>query len=391
MGLPPLVITLVMTFTALNVESTALKIFWACLGYGLYGAIGATMEYSSSTAQLANMTKNPDERSKVVAIKSALQNVAQIISAVVFIKMVRFFGGSNEAKGFFMAVLVIAVFLTVICIANIIITKKYELNRDGTYRSHLVGIGAGVGILQQIKDLVKIRPLVVLCGNAVVEQMLYAIRSGILIYIFQYYWSLELFYDQTILVYTIAMVVGALLLNPVIKLLRDTNCAFIVVKLITAVLFVVNFLMIKSMGAAASQASMQYGVVWVLFILSGLFLGLEMVFPFALMPGMVDYSEWQTGMNKGGMVHSLFGLTITFGSAVGGFIFGLLLENSGYVANAVQTAQVQNSMLSLAFIIPAVLLVATAVIQLFFGLNDKKLNSIIAEIAKRRESETTSR
>ena len=221
--------------------------------------------------------------------------------------------------------------------------------------------------------------------------MLYAIRSGILIYIFQYYWSLELFYDQTILVYTIAMVVGALLLNPVIKLLRDTNCAFIVVKLITAVLFVVNFLMIKSMGAAASQASMQYGVVWVLFILSGLFLGLEMVFPFALMAGMVDYSEWQTGMNKGGMVHSLFGLTITFGSAVGGFIFGLLLENSGYVANAVQAAQVQNSMLSLAFIIPAVLLVATAVIQLFFGLNDKKLNSIIAEIAKRRESETTSR
>ena len=97
MGLPPLVITLVMTFTALNVESTALKIFWACLGYGLYGAIGATMEYSSSTAQLANMTKNPDERSKVVAIKSALQNVAQIISAVVFIKMVRFFGGSNVA------------------------------------------------------------------------------------------------------------------------------------------------------------------------------------------------------------------------------------------------------------------------------------------------------
>ncbi len=387
LGLAPLVLTFVMTFTTLGDVSTTAKFIWACLGYGLYGAVGATMQYSSSTAQLANMTKNPAERSSVVAIKSALQNVAQIVSAVIFIKMVRTFGGSNEAKGFFWAAVVVAAFVSVICIANIIITKKYELNRDGSYRSHLVGIGEDVGLMQQIKDVIKLRPLMVVCGGQVIEQSLYAIRSGILIYIFQYYWKLEMFYDQTILIYTIAMVVGALLLNPSIKLFKDTNRAFIVVKIITAALFVANFIVIKTMGAEASQASMQYGLVWILFILSGLFLGLEMVFPFALMPGMVDYSEWKTGMNKGGMVHSLFGLTLTFGSAVGGFIFGLLLENSGYVANAVQSASVLNTMLSLAFIVPAVLMIASAVLQLFFGLNDKKLNDIILEIAKKRETE----
>ena len=149
----------------------------------------------------------------------------------------------------------------------------------------------------------------------------------------------------------------------------------------------INYIMILSMGIEGSGASMQYGSVWFVFILSGVIMGMENVFAFALMPGMVDYSEYKTGMNKGGMVHSMCGLSLTLGSAVGGFIFGILLENSGYVANAVQTASTQSTMLLLAFIVPAALMILSAVIQAFYGLNDKKLDEIMHEIAKKREAE----
>lgn len=386
-GLLPLTVTFVMTFTAIDTTSTALKVFWVCISYGLFGAIGATMEFSSSTAQLANMTKNPAERSSAAALKGALQNVAQIVASVMFISLVRMFGGNSghEARGFFLAAVAIAVLVTVLCVANIMISKKYELNRDGSYREHLEGIGEGFSLWQQIKDLVTLRPVVITSVNQVFQQSLYAIRSGILIYLFQYYWNLEGFYDRTILIYSVGMVIGAMFLKPAIKLIGDTNRCFIIVKIIVAALFVANYFVIRGMGITASEASMQYGIVWFLFILSGIFLGMENVFAFTLMPGMVDYSEWKTGMNKGGMVHSMFGLSLSLGAAVGGFIFGLLLENSGYVANAVQSSHTQQNMLLLGFIVPAVLMVISAGIQLFYGLTDKKLAAMIAEVAKRHE------
>ena len=172
--------------------------------------------------------------------------------------------------------------------------------------------------------------------------------------------------------------------------MKDTNRCFIAVKILVAALFVVNYIMIKGMGVDASGASMQYGMVWFVFILSGVFLGMENVFSFALMPGMVDYSEWKTGMNKGGMVHSMFGLSLTLGAALGGFVFGILLQNSGYVANAVQSVATKDTMLLLAFIVPAVLIILSAVIQAFYGLTDKKLDQIMREIAKKREEKHTS-
>lgn len=390
-GIAPLLITFVMIFTVINTESIVIKVIWVCVSYGLFGAVGATMEYSATTAQLANMTKNPSERSSAVAIKGALQNVAQIIASVVFISMVRSFGGNagHEARGFFLAAVVVAVIVGVCCVAMILITKKYELNRDGSFRSHLIGIGEGVSLIQQLKDLVTLRPVVVVAANQLVQQSLYAIRSGILIYLFQYYWNLEGFYDQTILIYSVAMVVGSLLLEPAVKLVGDTNRCFIIAKIVSAALFVINYIMILFMGIDGSGASMQYGAVWVVFILSGLILGMENVFAFALQPGMVDYSEYKTGMNKGGMVHSMCALSLTLGSAVGGFVFGILLENSGYVANQVQTPATQSMMLLLAFIVPAALMIVSAVIQAFYGLNDKKLNEMMCEIARRREMQNT--
>lgn len=384
-GILPLTVTFIMTFTAIDTSSTAIKILWVCLSYGLFGAIGATMEFSATTAQLANMTKNPQERNSSAALKGAAQNVAQIISSVVFISMVRTFGGSNEIKGFFLAAVVVAAGVALLCLWMFTISKKYELNEDGSYREHLVGIGENVSLLQQFKDLVTLRPVLVIAGNQLVQQSLYAIRSGILIYLFQYYWNLEGFYNQTILIYSVGMVVGSLLLKPAVKLFGDTNRSFIIIKIITAVFFVVNYFMITGMGAQASGESMQYGAVWFVFILSGILLGAESVFATALLPGLVDYGEWKTGMNKGGMVHSAFGLSLSLGAAVGGFIFGILLDSSGYVANAVQSAQTQQSMLLLGFIIPAVLLVVSAVVQGFYGLNDKKLESIMHEIARKHE------
>lgn len=384
-GVIPLTVTFVLTFTVVDTTSTGFKIFWICISYGLFGAIGATTEFSSTTAQLANMTKNPSERGFCAALKGASQNVAQIVASVMFISMVRNFGGGNEVKGFFWAAVVVAAIMAAICIAMIIISKKYELNRDGSYREHLIGIGENVNLFQQFKDLFRLRPVIVIAGNQLVQQSLYAIRSGVLIYLFQYYWNLEGFYEQTILFYSIGMVIGSLLLNPAIKLLGDTNRCFIVVKVLVAVLFIINYFMIKGMGIEASTASMQYGIVWFVFILSGVLLGMENVFCYALLPGMVDYSEWRTGMNKGGMVHSMFGLSLSLGAAVGGFVFGILLENSGYVPNQVQSVQTQQSMLMLAFIIPAIFMLVSAAIQSFYGLNDKKLADIMEDIAKKRE------
>ena len=111
-----------------------LKIVWAILTYGSYGAIFNTMAYVPSSAQLVNMTQNVEERASIIGIKEVFYNIGVVLVSSLFLPMVALFGNGSESRGFFFAALAVASVAIVTQIANIVIQKKYELNQDGTSR-----------------------------------------------------------------------------------------------------------------------------------------------------------------------------------------------------------------------------------------------------------------
>ncbi len=390
-GLPIITVLFIAVFTNLGAgASMTTKILWAAVSYGLFGAVGATLTFLPGVAQLNNMTKNPGERALTASIKGVLNCIASVTGATFFISMADSFGadGGNTSQGFFWAAVVIAALVAVCIILNIAITKKYELNRDGSIREHLRPVpGKHVSIFAQFKELFTNGPAVILMSGQLLYQTMIAVRNGMLIYVFSYFWGLDGFYSTAVLCNSLAMVVGALLLKPAIKLLRDSNRAYKVSMILDAACSIALFVFIKAMGAEASAASIHYGVLFVLFLLNGVFLGLHNSFANVLLPATIDYGEWKHGRSQAGMVSSIYGLAITLGSAVGGFVLGILLDASGYVANTVQTDSTLNKMLLLTFIVPAVLALAQFVVQSFWKITDKKQEQMLHEINARRAAE----
>lgn len=383
-GILPLVICFVAIFTCINGFTMGAKIAWAGIAYSIYGAVGATATYSPFTGMVMNMTKNPQERALISSIQGMFNGLANVVAATAFITLVRLFNGGNEsqARGYTLAAIVIAAVIAGCVIWVMVISKKYELNEDGTIREHLKE-NAHESLLGQLKNLFTNRLVICLIFGQIIFQVMLAIRNGVMIYFFQYYWGLEKFYVTAVLFNTIAIAAGALLLKPLIRLFGDTNKGYKIVMLVNVALFAVMYFMTKAMGSEGSAASIQFGLLFFIFIINGLALGSYTSFATLLCLNAVDHSGYLAGKPQAGLIHASFGLSITLGSALGGFFFGHILNGAGYVAGQTQSAHTLSVLLLIMFIVPAVLSLAHFIIQLFWNVDDKQIARELQELKER--------
>ena len=177
-GIVPLFLLFVGVFTALPTESTGLKIGWAAICYGCFGSIGATFSFMPQIAQFCNMTRNPRERETIAVVKSVCTNLAQVVAASLFLPLVKLFGGNsgNEAQGYFWAAVTIGLTVMLFQILNVFMTRKYELNRDGSCREHLRQVDHE-NLLLQLKSFGKNRPAIILQVGEVLKQIMQAIKA----------------------------------------------------------------------------------------------------------------------------------------------------------------------------------------------------------------------
>lgn len=383
-GVIPLAICMVGIFTCLNGLTMGAKIAWAGIAYSLYGAVGATATYSPFTGMVMNMTKNPQERALISSIQGMFNGLANVAAATAFISLVRWFNNGNEAAagGYTFAAVIAAAVIAACAIWVIIISKKYEFNKDGTMRAHILE-STHDPLLGQLKHLFTNRLVVCLILGQILFQIMLAIRNGVMVYFFQYYWNLEAFYVKAVLFNTIAIAVGALLLKPLIKLFGDANRAYKFVIVVNIILFAAMYFMVKMMGSDGSAASIQYGLLFGIFIFNGLALGSYTSFATILCLNAVDHSGYVAGKPQAGLIHASYGLSITLGSALGGFVFGNILSASGYIANQAQSAGTLNALLLVMFIVPAVFALAHLIIQMFWNVDDKQIAKELQEMKDR--------
>ena len=384
-GIIPLFLLFIGVFTALPVESTGLKVAWAAVCYGCFGSIGATFSFMPQIAQFCNMTRNPRERETIAIVKSLCTNLAQVAAAALFMPLVKLFGGSkgNEAQGFFWAAFAIGLTVMLFQILNAQMTKKYELNKDGTCREHLKQV-EHEPMFAQLKSFTKNRPAIILQIGEVLKQIMQAIKNGMIIYIFIYFLGLEDFYSVAMFAYTIALMLGVFLMKPFIRMFRDTSRAYMICMASSAVFSIALFVVCSIYGPAGASQSMQFGLLFAMFILNGILSGAYYSFSNVMIPATVDYGEWKNGKGQAGVVSAVNGFCITIGAALGAQIMGILLDSSGYVANRTQSDGTIRSLLIIAFVIPAVVTLVHMVLQMFYGLSDKRLEACMVDVRARR-------
>lgn len=384
-GIAPLFLLFVGVFTALPTDSTGLKIAWAAICYGCFGAIGATFSFMPQIAQFCNMTRNLRERETIAVIKSVCTNLAQVVAASLFLPLVNLFGGNkgDEAQGYFWAAFTIGLTVMLFQVLNAIMTRKYELNRDGSCREHLRQV-EHEKIFAQLKSFGKNRPAIILQIGEVLKQIMQAIKNGMVIYVFTYFLGMEEFYSVAMFAFTVALMLGVFFMKPLIRMCKDTGRAYQLCMLASAGFSILMFVLCKSFGQDAAADSMKFGLLFVVFIINGIFSGAYYSFSNVMIPATVDYGEWKNGNGQAGIVSAINGFCITIGAALGAQIMGILLDGSGYVANQTQTPATLNWLLILAFVIPAVVTIIHFILQMFYGLTDKRLDECMQEVRARR-------
>lgn len=375
-------VLLIAVFTNAPLGSTG-KIVYAAITYGCYGAIGMTLLFIPMSSQCPNMTNNPEERALLAGIRSIAANGGTMLVVVGFMPMVRKLGGESESRGFFFTTVVIALGIMLLLFWNLKVTRKYELNEDGSLKAHLMTT-EHENPLKQLSALAKNRPAMVTVIGILILNIMMCIRSGFLTYMFQYYFKIPEFESIALFALLAMAAVGGFLFQLIVKLFHDdTNLAFVTTMLVSAVSNFLFYFIVRGMDPETAAKSMQFGPLFFLFAFNGLLQGIHYAFPFLVMQNAVEYGVWKTGKRQPGIIFCCMGFSQTIGGALGGQVLGIILSVAGYVPGESQGAATLAFMLFGAFCIPAILTLAQGIIQMFYGLNGKRFKEISAEIAAR--------
>jgi GPH family glycoside/pentoside/hexuronide:cation symporter len=102
-----------------------------------------------------------------------------------------------------------------------------------------------------------------------------------------------------------------------------------------------------------------------------------------------DYSEWKTGRRATGLVFSASIMSNKIGWTVGSVIAGVILSQTGFVANVTQNLDVQNGLKAMMSVIPVAIGVVSLIILLFYKLDEPTMKKIKADLDERRKASET--
>lgn len=104
----------------------------------------------------------------------------------------------------------------------------------------------------------------------------------------------------------------------------------------------------------------------------------------SIIPDTVEYGEWQTGIRAEGFVFGLVTLIQKSALGVSSAFVGTYLNWIGYVPNQAQSPEALRGLLHLITIIPALGMLASCAVMLFYGLGSQRHAEIVRLIAERR-------
>lgn len=127
-------------------------------------------------------------------------------------------------------------------------------------------------------------------------------------------------------------------------------------------------------------------VLILILVVFGFTYGLVSALPWAMVPDCIDFADWKYGVEPNGLFTAAFTFVQKCGTAIGGFLSGILLGVAGFVANQEQTKTALNMIISMRFFIPMVLFLITGVILYFYEITPEKTEEISKELEDRRNN-----
>ena len=359
-GSLPLLLLSVATFHVPQIGQSGMLLY-AYLTYGLLNIAYSLVNIPYGSLAAA-MTQNPSERAKLATARTI---GAVVVGAALGIIVSPLMGAKEGLQGVFTTVTVSFVFIGMALYLFTAFSTKERVYRKVPH----------VTMRQSMATLKGNKPLVLLCLSS-----LLFLTGMISMSTAQIYLMRDVFHALYLVpILSLGQMVLVFVLAPFVPLL--------VRKLGKRTAYVIGSFL-GAFGMLAAGVAPNGIVAFV-----GLFVGMIGVMfvsmlMWAIEADTVEYGEWKTGVRTEGITYALFSFTRKTGQAFGGAVAAYAIGIGGYVAGtSTLTTQAAWGIRAGAALVPAVFVVAAALVMIAYPLTDTAHARLVAEIEQRRQAE----
>ena len=301
--------------------------------------------------------------------------------------LVNYLGGDNKVLGFQLTLAIFAV-VSVLMFWTTFFTTKERVKPPK---------GQKTNVVEELGELFRNWPWVMLLVAAVLSTSFIALRSGSTVFFFKYVVQSDdtplfsigsLQFDKTSIFLStgmLAQIAGTIMLGFIARKI-DKKYAAAILCTITGLCFMLFYFL--------PTDPKWYVLLVVVNAIGYLCMGPTSALTWALYGDVADYGEWKFGRRSTGLVFSASLFAIKTGVTVGGFLLPWFLAFYGYVKPPEGTDYIEQSPraiygITLAFsLVPGIIALFKAGSLMIYPLNQKRVGQIEQELKERRAADS---
>jgi len=352
-GIIPLAAAGVLTFTVPDLDESG-KIVWAYATY-IFMMLAYTFINVPYGALLGVVTGNTQERTTLTSFRFIGAFSGGSLVAFLTPELVAFLGSGNEKLGWQLTM----------ALYGVIAAMLFAFSFYSTKERIAPPVNQKTPVLQDLKDLTKNKPWIVLFSLALIIMMTISLRGSTGTFYFKYFVGREDLIGSFSLAYMLSLAVGAAS-TPLLTKFFDKKTLLTLLMLVVAILSIGFYFVPKD----------QIELMFALQILIGLALGPKSPLVFSMYADTADYSQWKTGRRATAMIFSAAAFAQKLGGAIAGAMIGWILASMGYVANQVQSGASEHGIILLMTLIPGIIAILAVITIRFYPLTDEQQKQI---------------
>ncbi|XPF94795.1 MFS transporter [Colwellia sp. RE-S-Sl-9] len=352
-GILPLAAAGVLTFTVPDLDESG-KLVWAYVTY-IFMMLAYTFINVPYGALLGVVTGNTQERTTLTSFRFIGAFSGGSLVAFLTPELVSYLGSGDEITGWQLTMGLYGVVAAMLFAFSFYSTKE-RIKPPANQKTP---------VIQDLKDLTKNKPWIVLFCLALIIMMTISLRGSTGTFYFKYFVGREDLIGSFSLAYMLSLAVGAAS-TPLLTKFFDKKSLLTLLMMIVAILSVSFYFVPKD----------HIELMFTLQILIGLALGPKSPLVFSMYADTADYSQWKTGRRATAMIFSAAAFAQKLGGAIAGAMIGWILASMGYIANQAQTGASEQGIVLLMTLIPGVIAIVAVVVIRFYPLTDEQQKQI---------------
>ncbi|MEG0857353.1 MAG: glycoside-pentoside-hexuronide (GPH):cation symporter [Terrisporobacter sp.] len=373
-SLIPMATSIILMFLKVDLPQAQLNLYYLVLVLIFWTSYTTfNIPYYSFGAVLTNVD---NERVKISAYREVMSYIGVLCASSIptFIVGKLLEKGINDSKAWFVVGIIVAVITTI----TILIMWKCTDGKEPIEENTEVEKISIKGFFNQLRDLIKLKPylLVIIC--ALLTNIYLTLFNSNLIYYAIY--NMNTTEVKASVMFTV-MTISSIALIPFITKAVDLFTKEKV--FISCMMFSgVSMIIAKFVGIP----NVFWGCIYVVIVGVGTCAYWMCIFNFLY--DVMDFDEYKTGKKRDGIIMSYYSFLLKLGGAIAAWISGVLLQTGGFNANLeVQTSATLNIIESLFTIYPGICMLLAGAVMILTPLKYKKMNELRLALAKRRAGE----